>query len=188
LFRPKPGAVYRTADLQRWTANAPRMVQRLVKRGELKPLAQGLYAAPRKTKFGEAPPPAEAVMDAFLKGTEYVFTGPAYWNALGLGATALFPAELVYNRKRTGEFNLGGRRFLLRRRAFPKRPTAEWYAVDLILNRKLVGLDLDTLVERLGAAVKRGELDGERLLVAAERFGTKETLGLVRQVARADAK
>ena len=46
------------------------------------------------------------------------FTGSEHWNALGLGTTAVFPAKLVYNTKRSGEFTLGGRRFLLRRVGF----------------------------------------------------------------------
>lgn len=180
-FKPKPGRVYRTGDLRAWTANPTRMAKRLVMGGELKPLAHGLYAAPRRTRFGEAPPKPEAVMETFLEGTPHVFTGPEYWNALGLGSTALFPAQVVYNTQRTGEFEFGGRRFLLRRVKFPKKPTPEWYVVDLIQHRDMVGLGEDTLARRLRAVVARGELDPERLRETAREFGTKETQRLVEE-------
>jgi hypothetical protein len=54
-------------------------------------------------------------MRAFLDGGPFVFTSPERWNALGLGSTAVFAAPLVYNTKRSGAFELGGRRFVLRR-------------------------------------------------------------------------
>jgi len=38
----------------------------------------------------------------------------------GAGITALFAAPLVYNTKRSGTFELGGRKFVLRRVAFPR--------------------------------------------------------------------
>lgn len=178
-FRPTPGRVYRTGDLRQWTANPTRMVRRLTERGELKPLAHGLYAAFQRTKFGEAPPKPEAIMEAFLGGEPYVFTGPEYWNALGLGATALFPVQIVYNTKRTGEFEFGGRRFVLRRCRFPERPTPEWYAVDLIQNRDMMGLDRETLARRLKTAVERGDLNPQALRNIVRKFGTKETERMV---------
>ena len=178
-FKPKPGRVYRTAELARWTANPTRLAKRLVQAGELKLLAQGLYAAPRRTHFGEAPPKPEAIMEAFLEGAPHVFTGPEYWNALGLGATALFPAYLVYNTRRTGEFVFGGYHFILRRVKFPRKPTPEWYAVDLIRHRNMVGLGRETLVQRLRLVLDQGKLEPQRLRKMALEFGTKETQQLV---------
>lgn len=54
------------------------------------------------------PPSAKEVVRAFVKDSPYVFTGPEYWNALGLGSTAVFPVQPVYNTKRSGEYQLGG--------------------------------------------------------------------------------
>lgn len=180
-FQPEPGCVYRTGDLRRWTGNPTRMAKRLVAQGQLKPLAQGLYAAPRQTRFGEAPPKVEAVLEAFLDHTPFVLTGPEYWNALGLGSTALFPKQLVYNTKRSGEFDLGGRRFLLRRVAFPARVTREWYAVDLVEHRDTVGLATEVLITRMRNAIGQGGLDRDRLRDTAREYGTRNTQNLVEQ-------
>ena len=187
-FKPVPGRVYRTGDLKRWTRNPTRMAKRLVEQGALRPLAHGLYAAPRKTPFGEAPPTSEAILDAFLDHTRFVFTGPERWNALGLGATALFPKQLVYNTKRSGEFELGGRAFILRRVKFPRQTTPEWSVVDLIEHRDMAGLSDDELLRRLGIALAEGRFDGDRLRHTAEEFGTKATQRMVETaLAGADA-
>jgi hypothetical protein len=180
-FIPEPGRVYRTGELKQWTQNPTRMARRLVDQGVLKPLAQGLYAAPRQTPFGEAPPTDEAILDAFLDHTRYVFTGPERWNALGLGSTALFPRQLVYNTRRSGEFELGGRSFLLRRVKFPRRATPEWFVVDLIEHRDMVGLDAEQLQRRLRSALAAGRFDLERIRRAAEEYGTHATRRIVEQ-------
>lgn len=184
-FRPRPGRVYRTADLRKWTTNPTRMARRLADAGELLPLAHGLYAAPRQTKFGPTPPDAETIMEAFLGGEPFVFTGPERWNALGLGATALFPTQLVYNTKRTGTFEFGGRRFLLRRCNFPRRPTPEWYAVDLIQHRDTVGLDVGMLARKLKIVIAKGRLRPDVLRATAQQYGTKETQRIVAEAAEA---
>jgi len=119
------------------------------------------------------------VIRGFLEDAPFVFTGPEYWNALGLGSTAMFPLQLVYNTKRSGEFTLGGRRYLLRRVKFPRRPTAEWYAIDLIEHRAMVGIDREILQQGLITSLGRGELDRDALRQMARHFGTKDTQQLV---------
>ncbi len=95
--RPKlePGRVYRTRDLAAWSANAPRLARRLVREGELVPLAHGLFAHQAQSRFGPVPPRDEEIMRGFLDGGSYVFSGPERWNALGLGTTAMFAVPLV---------------------------------------------------------------------------------------------
>ena len=177
--RLRPGRVYRTHDLERWSANAPRLAQRLVRDGKLLPLAHGLFASPGKSRFGAVPPSEHEVMRAFLEGGPFVFTGPDRWNALGLGTTAVFAMPLVYNTKRSGEFELGGRRYLLRRVAFPKTVTAEWFAVDLFEHASQAGTSRADLAEALVRALSRGVFDRERLREMANRYGTKQTAALV---------
>lgn len=178
-FRPKVGKVYRTEDLAGWTPNPTRMVQRMVQSGELVRLKKGLYLKPERNRYGEMPPSATEVVRAFVKDSPYVFTGPEYWNALGLGSTAVFPVQPVYNTKRSGEYQLGGRRFRLSRQRFPRRPTPEWFAVDLIEHRALVGVDEDTLKRGLTRAVTAGTLSADRLATMAKKFGTKHTQEMV---------
>jgi hypothetical protein len=139
-----------------------------------------LLYAPRTGRFGEVPPSDEALLDAFLDGTPYVVTGPARWNDLGLGSTALFVHPLVYNTKRTGTFALGGRTFELRRVAFPADPPPEWFVVDLLRHADAAGVDRDELVDRLGRRVRAGRFDADRLFDMATRFGTTAELEAVR--------
>ena len=127
-------------------------------------------------------------MRGFLDGAPFVFTGPEQWNALGLGSTAVFSVPLVYNTKRSGQFVLGGRRFLLRRVAFPSSPSKEWFVVDLFENAEQAGAGRNELAAALTRAVARGELDVDALRDAATRFGTKPTQKLIRRAIEAGAR
>lgn len=175
----EPGRVYRTRDLKAWGINAPRLAKRLVKEGKLVPLANGLFAHPKRSRFGAVPPSDKEIMRAFLGETPFVFTGSEHWNALGLGATAVFAAPLVYNTKRSGTFQFGGRRFVLRRVAFPENPPPEWFVVDLLEHADQAGASRVDLSASLSQALARGTFSRERLLEMAERYGTKATQALV---------
>jgi hypothetical protein len=175
----EPGRVYRTRDLSDWSANPSRLARRLALEGVLIPLAYGLFAHPRRGSFGPVPPTDEELMRAFLGGTPHVFTGPDRWNALGLGTTAVFAAPLVYNTKRSGTFELGGRRFVLRRVAFPENPPPEWFVVDLLEHADQAGASRTDLVVALGRAVMRSAFDGDRLRDMGMQYGTKATQALI---------
>jgi hypothetical protein len=180
----KPGKAYRTRELYRFGANPARLARRLVREGKLQQAAHGLFYAPVKSRFGQAPPSEEEILRGFLGLSPFVITGPPKWNALGLGATAMFAATLVYNHRRTGEFTFDGRRFLLRRVYFPERPTPEWYVVDLLQHHDMAGASLTELEERLVATLREGRWQRERLRAMAERYGTKATLELVERCLR----
>ncbi len=177
----EPGHVYRTRDLSQWTANPSRLARRLVDRGQFKPLAQGLFVHPRQSRFGAVPPADEEVMRAFLGGP-FVLTGPERWNALGLGTSAAFATQLVYNTKRSGEFTFGGRRFLLRRVAFPEHPSPEWFVVDLLQHAEQAAADRDDLTTALASAVRDGRFDTERLRSMAREYGSLDTQARVASV------
>lgn len=181
----EPGKVYRTRDLARWSANPTRLAARLVRDGELVQLRHGLYAAPRKSRFGLVPPSDDALLAAFLDGEPYLVTGPPRWNALGLGATAVFAVPLVYNTLRSGEFDLGGRRFLLRRVRFPPDPTPEWFTIDLLSNVGSAGVAEREVVEAVGRAVRAGRLDPVRLQRCAESYATHKVQRQVREAVAA---
>jgi hypothetical protein len=186
--RYRPGAVYRTRDLRRWARNPTRLARDSVAGGELVRLAGGLYACPRKSKFGALPPSDEAIMKAFLDGAPFVFTGPERWNQLGLGSTARFASRLVYNTKRSGEFLFGNKRFVLRRVRFPRRPSPEWFVVDLLEHHGMAGVDLDLLKKNLVGALRLDRFDPDELVRMARRYGSKATQALVgRVIAAAEA-
>ena len=176
----EPGRVYRTRELGQWSANAPRLAQRLVREGQLVQLAHGLFAAPRRSRFGEVPPTDEALLRAFLDREPFVFTGPERWNALGLGTTAVFATPLVYNTKRSGRFTFGGRQFLLRRVAFPEKPSPEWFVVDLFENAEQAAASRVELRDALEAALRAGKFDRDQLASMATRYGSRRTQALVK--------
>lgn len=179
-----PGTVFRTAALRRWGDNPTRLAQRLEREGRVRRLGHGLLYVPRETKFGPAPPSEGALLDAFLDGTPHLVTGPVCWNALALGSTALHVHPLVYNTKRTGTFVLGGRTFELRRVAFPRQVTAEWYVIDLLRHADTVSMDAADIARHLVAALRRGRFNRDRLLELADQFGGRTERELVRQAVR----
>jgi len=175
----EPGRVYRTRELGHWSANPTRFAHRLVRDAVLQPLAPGLYVHPKTSRFGAVPPTTEELLRGFLQDGAFVITGPERWNALGLGTTAVFPVTLVYNTKRSGEFVLGGRRFMFRRVAFPQRPTAEWFAIDLIEHAEMAGTSRADLEAALARSLASRKLDREALLNAASKYGTRATRSFV---------
>lgn len=180
----RPGRTYRTRELRRFSANPARLAQRLVREGRLQQAAHGLFYAPVESRFGQAPPSDEEILRGFLGSSPFVITGPPRWNALGLGTTAMFAATLAYNQRRTGEFSLDGRRFLLRRVCFPRHPAPEWYVIDLLQHHDMAGASLAEIEERLIASLRAGRWDRQRLRAMAEQYGTKATLELVERSLR----
>lgn len=183
----EPGRAYRTRDLRQWSANPTRLARRLVDEGKLREAAHGIYYAPIPTRFGPAPVSSEELLRVFLGGDRFLVTGPPYWNALGLGSTAMFALTLVYNTQRSGEFRLGGRRFLFRRVRFPDQPTAEWFIVDLLQHHAMAGTALSELRKGLVATLRQGRWDRPRLLEMAHAYGSKATLAVVEDALQSTA-
>ena len=175
----EPGRVYRTQELKAWSTNASRTVRQLVREGLLVPLEHGLFVHPKRGRFGMVPPTDAELMRAFLGRARFLFTGPDQWNALGLGSTAAYAAPLVYNTRRSGVFEIGGRRFILRRVAFPDNPAPEWFVIDLLKNADRAGVSRSDLVQALTRAVRRGEFDPGRLRESARKYGTREIRSLI---------
>lgn len=183
--RLEPGRVYRTRDLTAWGMNAPRLAKRLVREGELVPLAHGLFAHLKRSRFGVVPPSDDELMRAFLGGAPFVFTGSDRWNALGLGTTAVFAVPFVYNTKRSGTFHFGGRRFVLRRVAFPENPPPEWFVVDLLEHADQAGASRTEVAASLARALARGAFSRERLREMAKQYATQATQAILASTASA---
>jgi len=145
----KPGQVYRREDLTRWSTSVDRHLKQLVESGVLKKLSGGLYAYPRKTVFGQAPAKDSEVVGAFLKDDPFLLASPNAYNSLGVGTTQLYDKTVVYNHKRHGDFQLGGRKFAFRvKPRFPKSLSKEFLLVDLVNN-------LDQLAEAKSEVLER---------------------------------
>ncbi len=136
------------------------------------------------SRFGAAPPSETEILRAFFAGSPFLISGPPKWNALGLGATAMFAATLVYNTKRNGEFTFDRRRYLLRRVLFPANARPEYFVVDLLQQHDMAGVSLTELERGLVATLQDGRWNRDLLLEMAERYGTKATLALVERALR----
>ena len=169
-----PGQVYRRSDLTRLSSNLDRHLAQLVREGSLKKLSQGMYAAPKTTVFGEAPPEEHSLLRSFLKDDHFVVYGLSQFNALGLGTTQLYNSRIVFNRKRVGEFTLGSRTYLFHRwREAPKSLTAEFLVVELLNRLNELAEDRPQILARLKN--KLPQLNMRRLLRTARHYATLST-------------
>jgi len=170
----KPGQVYRREDLARWSNAVDRHLKQLVSEGTLTRLAGGLYSYPKKTVFGKAPAEDDKLVETFLKDRRFLLASPNSYNNLGVGTTQLYDKTVVYNRKRHGDFQLGGRKFTFRVKAdFPKTLTKEFLLVDLVNN-------LDQLAEAKNEVLERVRkravsVDVRRLRRAVRNYGNVRT-------------
>lgn len=184
------GAVVTTRSLRRRYSNPTREAASLVREGVLTKVQGGLYFAPRQTRWGAASPPAAALLDKWLdgkQGKDWIFSGSSPWNALGLGTHAVQVRRWVYNRKRSGAFDLAGHALQLRRVPFPVDPPVEWFVVDLLNHYREAAADLGELERRLSQALLAGRFDSARLVQLASEYGRKWTQQTIAQAAAGSA-
>lgn len=164
------GQVYRRSDLERWSNAVDRHLKQLVTEGTLQKMSQGVYYYPKETVFGSAPPDEATLVRTFLKDDEFLITSPNMYNTLEVGTTQLYNKRVVYNHKRHGEFELGGRKFFFHMKPkFPKKLSLEFLLVDLVNN-------LDTLAEDKVAVLvkakeKAAKLDPAKLKRTVSAYG-----------------
>lgn len=175
------GAVYRRADLEQWSHAVDRHLAELVREGTLQKLSHGLYYYPKETAFGYAPPDEAALVRSFLKDDAFLLTSPNAYNTLGVGTTQLYNKRVVYNHKRHGVFELGGRTFYFHTKPrFPKKLTPEFLLVDLVNN--LDGLAEDPKEVLANVDDRAREMDVKKLGQAVKAYGgvrAKRVLGPV---------
>ena len=170
----EPGHVYRRSDLASLSTNIDRHLASLVAEGSLKKLSQGLYSAPKTTPFGEALPDAQSLIRTFLKDDHFVVYSLSQFNSLELGTTQLYNQQVVFNRKRLGEFTLGGRTYTFHRwREAPKQLTAEFLVVELLNHLNELAEDRDQILVRLKEKIK--QFNRRKLHYAAAHYGTIST-------------
>lgn len=176
----KPGHVYRRADLVRWSTAVDRHLKRLVEQGVLRKLSGGLYVRPKDTAFGPAPAADKDVVSAFLKDDRFLLASPNAYNTLGLGTTQLYDRTVVYNHKRHGDFQLGGRKFAFRvKPRFPRSLTKEFLLVDLANNVDQLAEAKDEVLRRLIERVATS--DTPSLRRAVREYGNERTKKLFRR-------
>ena len=165
----RPGRVYRREDLARWSASVDRHLRELVNGGALKKLRYGMYYCPRKFAFGEAPASERELLRAFLKTDHFVVTSPNLYNQLGLGTTQLYNKRVVYNPKRRGTFDLGGRVYQFERRMnVPRELSKEFLLVDFVNQVDRLAEDRDAVLSRVREAA--AQLDSRKLSRAVSLY------------------
>lgn len=168
------GRVYRRSDFTEVSSNVDRNLKELVDKGVLKKLQNGLYLRPRSTPFGEALPDEEDLLSKFLDDDHFVVYGPSMFNSLGLGTTQLYNKKVVFNRKRHGEMNLGGRTYSFYRwKEAPKVLSKEFLLVEMFNKFDELAEDQNVVVTNLKK--KFNEFNLRKLQNALCRFGTKST-------------
>jgi hypothetical protein len=181
----KPGRAYRREELARWSTSVDRHLKQLVEQGVLKKLSGGLYAYPKETAFGPAPASDKDVVGAFLKDDRFLLASPNAYNTLGVGTTQLYDQTVVYNHKRHGEFQLGGRKFAFRMRPhFPRSLTKEFLLVDLVNNMDRLAEAKEEVLNRV--MERAASSDSPRLRRAVREYGNERTKQLFERALRAD--
>lgn len=151
----KRGDVYRRADLEKWSNAVDRHIGEFLEDGTFQKLAPGLYYYPKLTAFGPTPPEEEKLVRSFLKDDAFLLTSPNAYNVLGVGTTQLYNKRVVYNHKRHGEFELGGRNFFFHLKPrFPKKLTPEFLLVDLVNNLEGLAEDPKEILSKVREKVK----------------------------------
>lgn len=177
----RAGKVYRREDLAPYSTSVDRELQQLVAAGRLTKAAQGLYYAPRKSVFGDAPPAEEFLLAAFLKDKEFLSFNPSVYNSLRLGTTQLYNKTIVYNHKRHGKFRLGNREYDFRvkhRFPLPNQVTSEYLLVDMFNNLDELAEDKDQVLAI--ARRKLAEFNARKLQKALQDYGSAATRRLMK--------
>ncbi len=165
-----PGQVYRRADLALWSNAVDRHLRQLQKNGTLTKLSGGLYYCPKKTTFGATPADDVKLVEAFLKDRRFLLSSPNAYNALRVGTTQLYNETVVYNHKRHGHFDLGGRKFDFRMKPFfPKSLSQEFLLVDMLDNLDRLAEDKNQLLNRIKEKASRSDV--RSLSQAVRRYG-----------------
>ena len=179
----KPGHVYRRSDLEYYSSAIDRHLVMLTKDGSLIKLSQGVYYAPKSSKFGLVPPDDVVLVESFLKDSDFLMVKPNVYNTLGLGLTQLYNTTWVYNHKRKGEFKFNGKSFEFKiKSSFPNQLTKEFLLVDLLNN-------LDELAEDQNQTIKRlpenlSSFNNEELMRVAQQYGSGRTKQLLKSIYR----
>jgi hypothetical protein len=146
-------------------------------------LNQGLYYAPKQSKFGTVPPDDRQLVERFLKDEDFLLVSPNSFNSLGLGLTQIYNTTWVYNHKRKGEFKLNGKTFEFKlKSSFPKNISREYLLVDLLDNLDNLAEDQTQALEKLPNNVR--SFNADALIKATQQYGTGKTKRILKSILR----
>jgi hypothetical protein len=174
LNKMKQGLVYRRSDLVRYSTAVDRHLDRLVKKNEVIKVSSGLYLRPKSSVLGVVPPDENLLIKSFLKDDRFLVNSFNNYNQLGLGLTQIYGHKIVYNYKRFGEFELGGRKYFFKRvPKFPHQLSKEFLVVDMLNNLKELAEDEVLVFENLKK--NKENFDKKKVLSLAKEYGRPRT-------------
>ncbi|MBI4371791.1 MAG: hypothetical protein HY552_05795 [Elusimicrobia bacterium] len=176
----EPGRVYRRLDLEGLSTALDRDLKTLVASGEVRKLASGLYCRPRDTTWGAAPPDDRELVRAFLKTDDFLLTSYDNFTDLGLGLTQVYNTYVVYNHKRFGDFQLGGKHFRFRRvPAYPAALSKEYLLVDLLNHLNDLPDDVSAVLRNLKSRL--GQYNRDRVSDCLKLYGNPAARRVLRE-------
>ena len=179
----KAGQIYRRSDLEYYSSAIDRHLSMLMQEGYLVKLSQGLYYAPKSSKFGVVPPDDQVLVAGFLKDNDFLIVKPNIYNSLRLGLTQLYNTTWVYNHKRKGEIKLNGKTFEFKiKSTFPGQLTKEFLLVDLLNNLDELAEDQNQVLKRLPDHLQSFNTD--ELMKITQQYGTGKTKQLIKKILR----
>jgi hypothetical protein len=179
----KNGEVYRRSDLEYYSNSIDRHLAELTAEGLLIKVSQGLYYAPRKSKFGIVPPDDNSLIERFLKDDDFLLVSPNSYNGLGFGLTQLYNITWVYNHKRKGKFELNGKLFeFTLKTSFPKMVTKEFLLVDFLNHLEFVAEEQAVVINKLPSKLKDFNLN--ELMKITQQYGSGKTKRILKSLIR----
>jgi len=116
----------------------------------------------------------------FLGGKRFRMTGPLQWEKVTMGETVVHArAQWVYNQSFEGKVLLGGTLFIFKKQDFPDEESLEWWAVDLLNNRKHAALQQEFCVFYLKKYLLSNYLNQERLKEMVWKYGSDDAKQIV---------
>ena len=183
----KPGHVYRRSDLEYYSSAIDRHLVMLTKEESLVKLSQGVYYAPKSSKFGPVPPDDALLVESFLKDSDFLMIKPNMYNALGLGLTQLYNTTWVYNHKRKGEFKFNGKTFEFKiKSSFPNQLTKEFLLVDLLNNLNELAENQYQTTTSLSKNLSR--FNNDELMRIAQQYSSSNSKKLLKLIYRKKKK
>lgn len=183
----RPGRVYRRQNLASVSTAIDRDLKTLVDSGQARKLAGGLYCRVGANPFGADSPDENELVRAFLKSNDFLLASNKDFNQFGLGPARLFGNRVVYNHKRSGDFQLGGQRFRFRIvRAYPRSPSKEYLLVDLLNHAGEFPGDTGRVIENLKS--RPHALDREKLAACLARYGSLRARNILRGILEKQAE
>jgi hypothetical protein len=179
----KNGEVYRRSDLEYYSNSIDRHLAELTAEGLLIKVSQGLYYAPRKSKFGIVPPDDNSLIERFLKDDDFLLVSPNSYNGLGFGLTQLYNITWVYNHKRKGKFELNGKLFeFTLKTSFPKIVTKEFLLVDFLNHLEFVAEEQAVVINKLPSKLRDFNLN--ELMKITQQYGSGKTKRILKSLIR----